>query len=486
MVPRRGPSRGILNRSLLFSPYSSPYSVPMHILPLGGAGTVTGSRFLVDVGRTRILVDCGLFQGLKNLRLRNWRPFPLDPGTLDAVVLTHAHLDHSGYLPVLVREGFRGPVHVTPPTAGLLPILLSDAGRIQEEDASYAGRKGFSKHDPPRPLFTAADAARAGEQIDPIPFGESFRVGSLELEFHRAGHILGAASLEVAHRSRGSVLFSGDLGRPHDLLLPAPAPRPAADRIVMESTYGDRVHEDEEVASQLAELVIRVSARGGVILIPTFAVGRAQTLAVVLWRLRQEGKIPHIPMFLDSPMAVEVSGVHQTYAHELRVPAREFDAALEAVAPVVSVQESKAIFGMNGPRIILAGAGMLTGGRILHHLVHFGSDPRNALLLVGFQAEGTRGRALVRGAESLRIHGAEVPIRLEVKRIEAFSGHADRTELLAWLRSGPPAAVSLVHGEPGPADALRRSIEVELGWEAEVAEEGRPLGAWAGSAETAR
>ena len=448
----------------------------MHILPLGGAGTVTGSRFLVDAGRTRVLVDCGLFQGLKNLRLRNWRPFPLDPATLDAVVLTHAHLDHSGYLPVLVREGFRGSVHVTPPTEGLLPILLSDAGRIQEEDASYAGRKGFSRHSPPKPLFTAADAARAVEHTDPVPFGESFRVGSLEMEFHRAGHILGAASVQVTHRSRGSLLFSGDLGRPDDLLVPAPAPRPAADHIVMESTYGDRVHEDRDVESQLAELVTRVSARGGVVLIPTFAVGRAQALAVALWRLRQEGRIPHVPMFLDSPMAVQVSGVHQEHVGELRVPARELDAALEAVAPVVSVEESKAIFGMNGPRIILAGAGMLTGGRILHHLVHFGSDPRNALLLVGFQAEGTRGRALVRGADSLRIHGSDVPIRLEVKRIEAFSGHADRIELLDWLRAGPPAPVSLVHGEPGPADALRRSIGVELGWEAEVAEEGRPLG----------
>ncbi|TVR67256.1 MAG: MBL fold metallo-hydrolase [Gemmatimonadales bacterium] len=448
----------------------------MHILPLGGAGTVTGSRFLVDAGRTRVLVDCGLFQGLKNLRLRNWRPFPMDPADLDAVVLTHAHLDHSGYLPVLVREGFRGPVHVTPPTEGLLPILLADAGRLQEEDASFARRKGFSRHDPPRPLFTARDAWRAVEQVEPIPFGDSFQIGSLSLEFHRAGHILGAGSVRVVHRSRGSVLFSGDLGRPNDLLLPAPAARPEADRIVMESTYGDREHEEVDSLSHLAGVVNRVAARGGVILIPTFALGRAQTLAVALWRLRQEGRIPHLPMFLDSPMAVEVSGVHQEHVTELRVPGPELAAALEAVQPVVSVEDSKAIHGMNGPRIILAGAGMLTGGRILHHLVHFGDEPRHALLLAGFQAEGTRGRALVRGDRTLRIHGTDVPIRLEVERIEAFSGHAGRSELLAWLRTGPPAAVSLVHGEPGPADTLRRTIGTELGWEAEVAEEGQPLG----------
>ena len=448
----------------------------MQILPLGGAGTVTGSRFLVDAGRTRVLVDCGLFQGLKNLRLRNWRPFPMDPADLDAVVLTHAHLDHSGYLPVLVRQGFRGPVHVTPPTAGLLPILLADAARLQEEDAGYALRKGFSRHDPPRPLFTTRDAARAVEQLDPIPFEETFQVGSLGLEFHRAGHILGAGSVRVVHRSRGSVLFSGDLGRPDDLLMPGPAERPEVDRVVMESTYGDREHEDLDPLSHLAGLVNRVAARGGVILIPTFALGRAQTLAVALWRLRRDGRIPHLPMFLDSPMAVEVSGIHQRHAGELRVPSQELDSALEAVQPVVSVQESRAIHGMNGPRIILAGAGMLTGGRILHHLVHFGDDPRHALLLAGFQAEGTRGRALVRGDRTLRIHGADVPIRLDVERIEAFSGHAGRSELLDWLRSGPPAAVSLVHGEPGSADALRRSIGAELGWEAEVAEEGLPLG----------
>ncbi len=438
---------------------------------------MTGSRFLIHAGRKRVLVDCGLFQGVKNLRRRNWETFPIEPHRIDAVVLTHAHLDHSGYLPALVRDGFRGPIHLTPPTKGLVPILLADAGRLQEEDAAYASRKGFSRHRDPRPLFTARDAARVTRHLSRSHFGDPFTVGGLTFTFHRAGHILGAASVHVAHRDHGTALFSGDLGRPNDLLLPPPTtPRPPADRIILESPYGDRDHEDEDPLKHLATLATRVASRGGVLLVPSFALGRAQTLAVALHRLRREGRIPAIPMYLDSPMAVEVSDVHQAHPGELRVSASELEAALQLVEPVVSVEDSKAIQARHGPKIIVAGAGMLTGGRILHHLARYGPDPRSALLLVGYQAEGTRGRELVRGARRLRIHGQTVDMRLEVDRIEAFSGHAGRAELLAWLASGPPGAVSLVHGEPGPADALRREIEVVLGWDAEVAEERRPLG----------
>ncbi|TVP42585.1 MAG: MBL fold metallo-hydrolase [Gemmatimonadales bacterium] len=448
----------------------------MEILPLGAAGTVTGSRFLIHAGRTRVLVDCGLFQGLKNLRLRNWRPFPIAPDRIDAVVLTHAHLDHSGYLPALVRDGFRGAIHVTPPTKDLVPILLADAGRLQEEDAAYAGRKGYSKHAQPRPLFTERDAERVTRYLDRVDFGEPFKVGGLTFTFHRAGHIVGAASVHVQHRDHGTALFSGDLGRPNDLLVPPPAPRPPADRVILESTYGDREHPEADPMDDLAQVASRTAARGGVLLIPTFALGRAQTLAVALHRLRKAGRIPHIPMFLDSPMAVAMSGVHQAHADELRVETAELDAALEEVEPVVSVKASQAIHQRHGPMIILAGAGMLTGGRILHHIRRYGGDNRASLLLAGFQAEGTRGRDLVRGGRSVRIHGESVPIRLDVVRIEAFSGHAGRSELMAWLADGPPAAVSLVHGEPGPADSLRRDIQAELGWDAEVAEDGRPLG----------
>ena len=448
----------------------------MQILPLGAAGTVTGSRFLIHAGRTRVLVDCGLFQGLKNLRLRNWRPFPISPDRINAVVLTHAHLDHSGYLPALVRDGFRGAIHVTPPTRDLVPILLADAGRLQEEDAAYASRKGYSKHARPQALFTERDAERVTRYLEPTPFDIPFTVGGLTFTFHRAGHILGAASVHVAHRDYGTALFSGDLGRPNDLLLPPPVTRPPADRVILETTYGDREHPDEDPLEHLAEVASRTASRGGALLIPVFALGRAQTLAVALHRLRKAGRIPRIPMYLDSPMAVAMSGVHQGHAEELRVAPAELDAALEEVEPVVSVGASKAIHQRHGPMIILAGAGMLTGGRILHHLHRFGGDPRSALLMAGFQAEGTRGRDLVRGGRQLRIHGESVEIRLDVIRMEAFSGHAGRSELMAWLAGGPEAAVSLVHGEPGPADAFRRDVKTELGWEVEVAEEGIPLG----------
>lgn len=454
----------------------------MRVFPLGAAGTVTGSRFLVQGGRSHVLVDCGLFQGLKNLRLRNWQPFPFPVDRLRAVVLTHAHLDHSGWLPVLVREGFRGPIYATPPTLDLLPILLSDAGRLQEEDARYASRKGFSRHENPRPLFTEADAEAVLPLLEPLPFGASRTAGSLTFTPHRSGHILGAASIHMVHRSGASVLFSGDLGRRKDPLLPPPAPRVPADRVVMESTYGDRDHAEVDGASVLADAVRRTAARGGVLMVPTFALGRAQTLALLLHRLVQAREIPELPMFLDSPMAIRVSGVHQGHGSELLASAKEMDQALARVQPVESVEGSRALNQRRGPMVVLAGAGMLTGGRILHHLRVWGDDPKSTLFLAGFQAEGTRGRELVRGGRVLRIHGESVPIRCEVLAVDAFSGHADRRELIEWLEAGPPAAVSLVHGEPGAADALRREIAVRLGWEVEVAEERRPLGeAWSSS-----
>ncbi len=449
----------------------------MNIIPLGGAGTVTGSRTLVTSGRSSLLVDCGLFQGLKNLRLRNWRPFPFPPGRLGAVVLTHAHLDHSGYLPVLIREGFRGPVYVTPPTADLLPILLEDAGRIQEEDARYAAKKGFSRHAEPRPLFTEAEARAVLPHLERVPFHEERAVGGLRFTFHRAGHILGAAQLRVENREEDSVLFSGDLGQDGDLLLPPPEARPPARRIVMESTYGDRDHGTEDPVEELARVARETLARGGVLMIPAFALGRAQTLALALHRLQEEGLIPRVPMFLNSPMAIQVGEVHLAHLDELRPADGELDRALELLEPVATVDESRALNARRGPMVIVAGAGMLTGGRILHHLLAFGDDPRNTLLLVGFQAEGTRGRDLLQGNRTLKIHGRHVELRCQVEVRDLFSGHADRTGLLAWLRNGPPpeGGVSLVHGEPASAEALRRTIREELGWPAQVAEEGRPL-----------
>jgi len=450
----------------------------LNLIPLGGAGTVTGSKTLLQSGRTRVLVDCGLFQGLKNLRLRNWAPFPISPSKIQAVVLTHAHLDHSGYLPVLVRDGFEGPIYVTPPTRDLLPILLADAGRLQEEDAGFAARKGFSKHANPRPLFTEADAAQVTPRLKRVEFGDAIQVGGFTFTFHPAGHLLGAASILARGRAGQTVLFSGDLGRPHDPLVPAPeSPRPAADLILMESTYGDRDHPEADPMELLAATVRETAARGGVLMVPTFAVGRAQTLALLLYRLRREGRIPQIPMFLNSPMANRASEVHLNHAGALRPEAAELEAALLEVEPVGSVDASRALNQRRGPMVILAGAGMLTGGRILHHLQAFGGDPRNTLLMAGYQADGTRGRDLTEGRTSIRVHGRTLELRCRIVRIDAFSGHADRSELKDWLRSGPKPSmgVRLVHGEPRPADTLRREICTELRWHAEVAEEGRPI-----------
>ncbi|TVR53632.1 MAG: MBL fold metallo-hydrolase [Gemmatimonadales bacterium] len=449
----------------------------MNIIPLGAAGTVTGSRTLVTSGNAAILVDCGLFQGLKNLRLRNWRPFPFPPKRLGAVVLTHAHLDHSGTLPILVREGFRGPIYVTPPTLDLLPILLLDAGRIQEEDARYAKKKGFSRHAEPRALFTEADAQAVLPLLEPVPFHREQDAGGFRVTFHRAGHILGAAQVRVEDQRGDSVLFSGDLGQDSDLLLPAPEPRPEAGRVVMESTYGDRDHDREDPLEILARAARETLGRGGVLMVPSFAVGRAQTLALAFHRLQKEGRIPTVPMFLNSPMAIEVGGVHLGHLDELRPADGELDQALEALQPVGSIEESKALNRRRGPMIIVAGAGMLSGGRILHHLLAFGDDPANTLLLVGFQAEGTRGRDLLQGRRDLRIHGRNVELKCQIEVRDLFSGHADRNGLLAWLRNGPEPkeGVSLVHGEPSAADALRRLIKAELGWSVQVAEEGRPL-----------
>jgi metallo-beta-lactamase family protein len=449
----------------------------MEIIPLGAAGTVTGSRFLVSARRTRVLLDCGLFQGLKVLRQRNWEPFPADPTKLDAVVLTHAHLDHSGYLPVLVRSGFSGPVLASPATADLLPILLTDAGRLQEEDAEWANRKGFSRHDPALPLFTEADARAAVERVEAVPFGEERRIGGLTFRLTRAGHLLGAASVKVEDADGDSALFSGDLGRVGDPLHPDPVPRPAARRLLMEATYGDRSHPGDDPADALARVIRPSLDRGGVVMIPSFAVGRAQVILLMLHRLIRESRLPPVPLFLNSPMAIRASEVHLKHASELRPPERELRAALDGAEQVMSVDDSKALNRRRGPAIIVAGAGMLTGGRILHHLLAFGADDRNALILVGYQAEGTRGRELLRGERSLRIHGRWVEIGCRIEHLDVLSGHADREGLVEWAARGqePAGGVFLVHGEPGPADHLRRRLTDRTGWDVQVAVEGRPL-----------
>lgn len=439
---------------------------------MGATGTVTGSRYLVESGQTRVLVDCGLFQGFKQLRLRNWGAFPVPPRSLDAVILTHAHLDHSGYLPRLVRSGFRGPIYCTGATGALSEVLLADSGRLQEEEAAYASRKRSSKHREPQPLYTEADAQNCMASFRVCGLGTDVNLGhDLSFSMLPAGHLLGAA--QVRMRVGGKILhFSGDLGRDNDLLMPPPEPLHEADVLVCESTYGNRSHPKSDVADELAATIRRVTARGGVILIPAFAVGRTQEVLLQLDRLRRHRRIPDLPVFVNSPMAQAATAIHERFGGAHRLTKEECRRMCEFATPVRTVEESKALNLRSGPMIIISASGMLTGGRVLHHVMAFGSDPRNAVVLAGFQAAGTRGARLASGERSLRIFGRDIPIRAEVVSLQGMSAHADRDGLMQWLRTAPrpPEIVYVTHGEPDASDAMRYSIEHELGWAARVPE----------------
>lgn len=438
---------------------------------LGAAGTVTGSRHLLELDGARVLIDCGLFQGLKELRLKNWAGFPVPPSTIQAVILTHAHLDHSGYLPLLRKEGFTGKVYCTEPTADLCRILLADAARIQEEDADYANQKGFSKHHPAEPLFTTEDARAVLAQFSRLPIGGTTEIlPGVRLRFRRAGHIVGSAFAEVEAGGR-RLLFSGDLGRDRPLLLrPREAPGPA-DVVVLESTYGDRLHEEEPVMEALARIVCETERAGGHLLIPSFAVGRTQDLLLLFSRLRRHSRIPGLPIYLDSPLAEGATDIYLSNPDWL---AADHDSTAEicGVAEVVKTrQESRALLSARSPTIVIAGSGMITGGRILHHLAHRLHDPKNTVLLTGYQAAGTRGRALGEGAAEIKMHGEWFRVKARVAELSGLSAHADQAGLLGWLKLLPraPRVVHLVHGEPQAADALRVKIHDELGWDARVA-----------------
>ena len=439
---------------------------------LGAAGTVTGSRYLIESSGKRILVDCGLFQGYKQLRERNRASFPVPPETIDALLLTHAHLDHSGYIPSMVRNGFRGKVICTPATLDLCSLLLPDSGHLQEEEAKYARKRGYSKHADPAPLYTAKDAEVALKRFVAQDFDSELEVASgIRARFIPAGHLLGAAQIRLD--LGGTIVhFSGDLGRAHDPMLRPPQPLQAADVLVCESTYGNRAHVRVDAEAELAPIIRRVAARGGVIVIPAFAVGRAQGVMLHIARLRQRGEIPPIPVYLNSPMAINATDIYHRYHEEHHVTDAECQAMYELATMVRTVDESKALNLRKGPMIIIAASGMLTGGRVLHHLVAFGQDSRNAILLSGYQAGGTRGAVLASGADHLRIFGQEVPIRAEVVPMQGFSGHADADEMLAWMGGATPAPrrVYVTHGEPDAADVLRARITRELGWEARVPE----------------
>ena len=437
----------------------------LNITFLGAADTVTGSKYRVQSGAQNLLVDCGLFQGYKTLRLRNWAPLPVAPHAIGAVLLTHAHLDHSGYLPLLVREGFKGRVHATPGTRDLCNILLPDSGHLQEEDANFANRHGLSKHAPALPLYTQQDALQCADLFQVEHWGHTFApLPGWKATFSQAGHILGASSLLLEVDGR-RILFSGDLGRPHDAMMNPPDAPPAADTVVIESTYGDRQHPPSDIEKELAPLLSKLAARGGVAVMPVFAVGRAQAVLHAIAQLKASGAIRHaLPIFLDSPMAVHTTALYCQHMDEHRLSPQEVKAMDHVATLVETTEASKALMARHGPMVILSASGMATGGRVLHHLANYAGDHRNIIILTGFQSPGTRGASLVSGKKSLRIHGQEVTVRAEVVQLQSASAHADGNELIAWLGQmpSPPSQVYVVHGEREASDMLRQRIEHEL------------------------
>lgn len=445
----------------------------LNIRFLGGADTVTGSKYCVEHDGKKLLVDCGLFQGYKQLRLRNWDPCPTPPKDINAVILTHAHLDHSGYLPLLARNGFDGKVHSTSGTRDLCGILLPDSGHIQEEDAYFANKHGYSKHSPALPLYTEQDAKYCLQQFHVEKLNTWFQpIKGWNAKFSSAGHILGAASLllEVAGRR---ILFSGDLGRPDDSLMNPPDVPPQADTVLIESTYGNRNHPEENVNQELGEALKRVSARGGVAVVPVFAVGRAQAILHSIAQLKAQGAIPHgLPIFLDSPMAIHTTALFKRHMGEHRLSAAEVQAMDRVATLIETPEQSKALVKRHGPMVILSASGMATGGRVLHHLANHVGNHRNMVILTGFQSPGTRGATLASGSATVRLHGRDLPVAAEIVQLSSASAHADGSQLLAWLKRMPqaPAQVYVVHGEREASDALRQRIERELKMRAVVPE----------------
>jgi len=437
----------------------------MKITFLGAADGVTGSRHLVDTGQERVLLDCGMFQGWKLHRERNWVQ-PAEFERIDAVVLSHAHVDHSGWLPALVKRGYRGRIHAHPATCDLAAVMLLDSAHLQEEDARRANRYGYSRHAKALPLYTRADAQRAIAQFVPLAPGRELAIGATRVTLKPVGHLLGACS--VALRSaHGTLLFSGDLGRRNDLLMPPPEPPDACDVLLVESTYGNRVHPHEDGPELLGALVRAAAARGGSVVMPAFAVGRAQTLLLVLQRLRRAGLIPReLPIFLDSPMAAEATALYRKHARLLRVTAREMSGLLDGVRVVADAAQSIRLSNARFPRVIISASGMATGGRVLHHLKALAPDARNTIVLAGFQVGGSRGARLAAGEREIKIHGEMVPVRAGVRQLDGFSGHADRDEIVDWLRAlkRPPERTFVVHGEPDASDALRCALQDRLGW----------------------
>lgn len=433
---------------------------------LGAVGTVTGSRYVLERGLERVLIDCGLFQGYKKLRERNWREPGFEAAGLSAIVLTHAHLDHSGYLPRLCQMGFRGPVYCTPGTRDLLEILLPDSGFLQEEETRNAIRFGYSHHATPEPLYTRQQAERCLEQLQTVPFEQTFEVArGLRATFTRAGHIVGSSCLAL-NIDGIRLTFSGDVGRPVDPIMKPPEPLAEMDYLVIESTYGDRRHPQVDPSELVASIVNRTAEQGGAVVIPAFAVGRAQHLLHILDVLKKAHRIPDLPVFLDSPMAINATEVFRAHEEEHRLTREQCRTMFELATFSKTSVDSKAIDASSGPMIIISASGMATGGRVLHHLARFLPDARNTVLLVGYQSAGTRGRLLADGCDELKIHGRYVPVRARIAQAEGLSAHADYAELCAWLQGSRllPKRVFVTHGEPAASDALRRRLRDTFGW----------------------
>jgi metallo-beta-lactamase family protein len=449
---------------------------------LGAAGTVTGSQYLLETDHHRVLVDCGMFQGLKSLRMRNWARLPVQPASVESVVLTHAHLDHCGLLPRLVANGFGGRIVCTPGTADLCRLVLSDAAHLQEEDARRANKGRYSKHTPALPLFTEHDAAQALARLRPIPFSRSEPVSAdLESEFINAGHLLGSAYARVRRRDGhgATILFGGDLGRYGRPVLPDPSPGVACDVLLLESTYGDRLHPPDDGGERLARVVRDTAQRHGKLIIPAFAIGRVEEVLYWLKKLEDESRVPVLPVYVDSPMAVQALEYYRRHASELDPDVRPARGEVCAFCtarfePVESGRASQQLVDRRGPAIIISASGMATGGRVLHHLAAGLPDPRNTILFVGFQAAGTRGRSLIEGATHVKMFGQYIPVQAHIEKLNAMSAHADAGEIIGWLRTFPaaPGITYLVHGEPIAQVALKARIERELGWKVQVPQYG--------------
>jgi metallo-beta-lactamase family protein len=439
---------------------------------LGAARTVTGSKYLLQVGDKRILVDCGLFQGLKELRLRNWQPLPVAASDISAVVLTHAHLDHSGYLPRLTVEGYHGRIFCTAGTSDLCKLVLPDSARLQEEDAREANRMRYSRHDPALPLYRESDAFRALSQMQPFGFNRTVSItDNVDVEFINAGHLLGSSFIRMTIKPQNlRILFGGDLGRYSRPVLPDPSPPVDADILLVESTYGDRIHEPDDNGDRLASIINDTVAQGGKVIIPAFAIGRVEEVLYWIKRLEDEGKISKVPVFVDSPMALEALRYYAQRAEELDADIQEARAARRFTTakfqPVTSAQQSAELVRSKIPAIIVSSSGMATGGRVLYHLQGVLPNKKNTVLFVGYQAAGTRGRQLVDGAKEVKIKGQPVNVVARIERIDSMSAHADAGEILKWLGQfpKPPRITYLVHGEPVPMDALKVRIESELKW----------------------